>query len=196
VTTCAQKKLGVVVLLAYDPFRSGFISLDFDFYTKKFSYSQASDKVCTGSITLIESSYYGFLGAGYRVTLSSIPSGVLFHSVPRQKVGSTTIARSAGVFCQLLDRRFGTCKVRIPSGLVLAVPASLFVTLGAVSNPKQRFVILGKAGRARLKGRRPSVRGIAMNPVDHPHGGRTNGGCPPMTPWGHPTRGQKTAKKN
>jgi len=86
------------------------------------------------------------------------------------------------------------CKIKIPSGRILNINSLAYGTLGVLSNLHANKVVLGKAGSNRLKGIRPTVRGIAMNPVDHPHGGRANGGCHPMTPWGKPTRGYKTKK--
>ena len=87
------------------------------------------------------------------------------------------------------------CKIKLPSSAILTLPIESYATLGTVSNKLHNLEVIGKAGRNRLKGIRPSVRGIAMNPVDHPHGGRTNGGMPPVTPWGKPTRGKPTVKK-
>ena len=87
-----------------------------------------------------------------------------------------------------------SCKVKLPSGSVISVPIDSLATLGSISNSQQNLTVVGKAGRNRLKGIRPTVRGIAMNPVDHPHGGRTNGGRPSVTPWGKPTKGKPTVK--
>ena len=87
------------------------------------------------------------------------------------------------------------CKIKLPSGKLLNLLPHSYATIGVLANPEHNKKIIGKAGINRLKGIRPSVRGIAMNPVDHPHGGRTNGGCPSMTPWGKITRGKPTKKK-
>ena len=105
------------------------------------------------------------------------------------------IARSAGAYAQLVGRDAGYAQIRLGSGELRMVPDSCMATVGAVSNPDHMNEVLGKAGRVRHKGRRPHVRGVAMNPVDHPHGGgegKTSGGRHPVTPWGKPTKGRKT----
>jgi large subunit ribosomal protein L2 len=107
------------------------------------------------------------------------------------------MARSAGAFCQLVGRVDGYAQLRMPSGEMRRVPEECFATIGAVSNADHFNVKIGKAGRKRWMGIRPTVRGTAMNPVDHPHGGgegRTKGGRHPCTPWAVPTKGYKTRK--
>jgi len=105
------------------------------------------------------------------------------------------IARAAGTYVQLVGRDSGYALLRLGSGEVRMVRTECMATIGAVSNPDQQNIKLGKAGRNRWLGRRPSVRGVAMNPIDHPHGGgegRTSGGRHPVTPWGKSTKGKKT----
>ena len=105
------------------------------------------------------------------------------------------IARSAGTYVQLVGRDRSYALLKLSSGEVRMVPAGCMATIGAVSNPDQANIKLGKAGRNRWLGKRPSVRGVAMNPIDHPHGGgegRTSGGRHPVTPWGKPTKGKRT----
>ena len=107
------------------------------------------------------------------------------------------IARSAGTYAQLVGRDAGYAQLRLSSGEVRMVRAECRATIGAVSNPDQQNIKIGKAGRTRWLGRRPVTRGVAMNPIDHPHGGgegRTSGGRHPVTPWGKPTKGHKTRK--
>jgi large subunit ribosomal protein L2 len=107
------------------------------------------------------------------------------------------LARSAGAYAQLVGRDAGYAQIRLGSGELRMVLDGCMATVGAVSNPDHMNENLGKAGRARHKGRRPHVRGVAMNPIDHPHGGgegRTSGGRHPVTPWGQPTKGRKTRK--
>lgn len=133
---------------------------------------------------------------GYRIPINNIPTGSLFHSLNLSNTNSIQIAKSAGSYCQLLQKNFKTCKIKIPSGKCIEILNKFsFGTLGIISNSIYRTIRLGKAGINRLKGRRPTVRGIAMNPVDHPHGGRTNGGIHWKTPWGIPTKGKLTVKK-
>ena len=127
--------------------------------------------------------------------INNIPTGSLVHSLTSsQNTHKTCFARAAGTFCQIIQKGVSTNKVRLPSGLICTVPKDAYATLGVVSNAQHNSIYLGKAGRNRLKGIRPCVRGIAMNPVDHPHGGRTNGGRPSVTPWGIPTKGKPTVK--
>jgi large subunit ribosomal protein L2 len=105
------------------------------------------------------------------------------------------IARAAGAYAQLVGRDSGDAQIRLNSGELRIVPDSCMATIGAVSNPDHLNENIGKAGRKRWMGIRPTVRGVAMNPVDHPHGGgegRTSGGRHPVTPWGKPTKGRKT----
>jgi large subunit ribosomal protein L2 len=97
---------------------------------------------------------------------------------------------------QIIQKMTNKCKIRLPSGKIIDIYSKSTATIGKVSNFLHNQIILGKAGLNRLKNKRPKVRGIAMNPVDHPHGGRTNGGMPSVTPWGIPTKGKPTVKKN
>lgn len=188
-----KKMLGIILFSCYDPNRSSFISLTFDILKQVFFYTLTTNNLTAGSVTVCNKKIFG-VGIGFRTSLNNIPHGALFHSLNVNNSYKTQYVRSAGTFCQLLDRLANRCTVRLPSGKVLLVSSTSFVTVGTVSNKKHKFIILGKAGRRRLKGFRPHVRGIAMNPVDHPHGGRTNGGCPSVTPWGKPALGQKTSR--
>jgi large subunit ribosomal protein L2 len=127
--------------------------------------------------------------------LQNIPAGSIIHSLSFNKKLNSIYIKSAGTFGQLIQKNNFFCKIKLPSSKIIEVSNSAFATIGIVSNSQHSNVVLGKAGRNRNKGIRPSVRGIAMNPVDHPHGGRTNGGRPSVTPWGKPTRGKPTSKK-
>jgi large subunit ribosomal protein L2 len=124
--------------------------------------------------------------------LRNIPVGTIVHNVELKQGRGGQMARSAGTYLQLVGRDQGNALLRMPSGEVRMVKAECMATIGAVSNPDQQNISIGKAGRSRWLGVRPSVRGITMNPVDHPHGGRTNGGRAWVTPWGKPTKGKKT----
>ena len=135
---------------------------------------------------------------GFRTVLKNIPTGSVINCLSFSKLKNQKInfIRSAGTFGQIVQKNFLFSKIKLPSNQIIEVPTSSFATIGSVSNNLQKFIVFGKAGRRRLLGNRPSVRGIAMNPVDHPHGGRTNGGRPSVTPWGIPTKGKPTVKKN
>merc|ERR1712054_596017 len=126
---------------------------------------------------------------GNTYKLSTLPIGSFFYNLPFLKHKKGQAARSAGVFAQLLSRNFLLCNIRLPSGKCKFFNQNLRVSLGIVSNKEHRLINLGKAGRNRWLNRRPSVRGVAMNPIDHPHGGgegKTSGGRPSVTPWGKP----------
>ena len=127
--------------------------------------------------------------------LKSIPIGTIIHNIELKPGKGAQIARSAGTFAQLVGRDAGYAIIRLTSGEQRLVLGACMATIGAVSNPDQSNIKLAKAGRSRWLGIRPSVRGVAMNPVDHPHGGgegKTSGGRHPVTPWGKPTKGRRT----
>ncbi len=121
--------------------------------------------------------------------------GTIIHNVEMKPGKGGQIARSAGTYVQLVGRDAGYAQLKLASGEMRRVRAECMATIGAVSNSDQQNIKLGKAGRNRWLGRRPTVRGVAMNPIDHPHGGgegRTSGGRHPVTPWGKPTKGKRT----
>jgi large subunit ribosomal protein L2 len=129
--------------------------------------------------------------------IRNIPVGTIIHNVELQPGKGGQLARSAGTYVQLVGKDQGFALLRLSSGETRRVMADCLASIGAVSNPDHANQNLGKAGRTRWKGIRPTVRGIAMNPVDHPHGGgegRTKGGRHPVSPWGTPTKGYKTRK--
>ncbi len=126
--------------------------------------------------------------------LASLPIGTIVHNIELHAGGGGKIARSAGAYGQLVGRDAGWAILRLNSGETRRVRAECMATVGAVSNPDHMNESTGKAGRNRWRGTRPTVRSIAMNPVDHPNGGRTKGGKHWATPWGKPTKGYKTRK--
>lgn len=193
ITFQTKKQIGLLLFSTYDPNRNAFISLFFNIITKTFFYNIAISKLLPGSIIMTNLKQFK-LYLGFRTSLSIMPHGSIFHLLSFKKCLNSQYAKSAGVYCQLIDKLKNNCIVRLPSGKLINILSTSIGTLGIISNKKYRFSQLGKAGRNRLKGFKPKVRGIAMNPVDHPHGGRTNGGCPSVTPWGKPTRGKKTVK--
>ena len=183
-----------VVCTMFDPKRSAFISLNFDIENKKFYQTLSTLNVYSGSVNSFNIQEKD-LFLGDRTSIDNIPPGSVVHSLTGSN-GKPLFARSAGTFCQIIQKQLGSCKIKLPSGSIISVDSNSLATLGSVSNSQHNLVQVGKAGRNRLKGIRPTVRGIAMNPVDHPHGGRTNGGRPSVTPWGKPTKGKPTVKKN
>src|SRR5579863_5418039 len=183
-----------VVRLEYDPNRSGFIAL-IKYTDGELGYIlapqrlKAGDKVVAGDRVDVK--------PGNAMPMRNIPVGTIIHNVEMKPGKGGQLARSAGTFCQLVGRDAGYALLRLASGEVRMVRAECYATIGAVSNPDRQNVSIGKAGRNRWLGHRPVVRGVAMNPIDHPHGGgegRTSGGRHPVTPWGISTKGKKTRK--
>ena len=183
---------GTVERLEYDPNRTAFIAL-IKYDDGELAYIlapqrlKAGDKVIAGERQDIK--------PGNAMPLKSIPVGTIVHNVEFKPGKGGQIARSAGAYVQIVGRDQGYALLRLTSGEVRMVRGECMATVGAVSNPDQQNVKLGKAGRSRWLGKRPHVRGVVMNPVDHPHGGgegRTSGGRHPVTPWGKPTKGKRT----
>lgn len=184
----------IIISINYDSYRSSFTALAFDFVSKKFQFLVAPHSVFPGSIVTC-SAAKSELNYGFRTTLLNFSAGNLLYNLSLTPEGSAKYSRAAGTYCQLIQKNVVTSKLRIPSGKIIEISSNAFASLGRVSNLKHNLTVTGKAGRTRLKGFRPIVRGIAMNPVDHPHGGRTNGGRPSVTPWGILTKNKPTVKK-
>jgi large subunit ribosomal protein L2 len=181
--------------LEYDPNRSAFIAL-VKYADGELSYILAPQRVKAGD-TVIAGERVD-IKPGNALPMENIPVGTIIHNIEMRPGKGGQIARSAGTYAQLVGKDAGFAQLRLMSGELRMVPARCMATIGAVSNPDNKNTNLGKAGRNRWLGKRPSVRGVAMNPVDHPHGGgegRTSGGRHPVTPWGKPTKGKKTRGK-
>jgi len=188
-----QTGVAVVERLEYDPNRTAFIALIKYEGSDELSYILAPQRLAVGD--KIESGKDADIKPGNALPLGSIPVGTIVHNVELQPGRGGQIARSAGSYVQIVGRDSGYAQVRLNSGEVRLVRQECMATIGAVSNPDHSNQNMGKAGRMRWKGRRPHVRGVVMNPVDHPHGGgegRTSGGRHPVTPWGKPTKGKRT----
>jgi len=193
-----RNKLGVpgkVASVEYDPNRSSFIAL-IVYADGDKRYILAPAGLTVGAAVLAGPD--APISVGNAMPLSNVPLGSTIHNVELQPGAGGQLARSAGAEVQLLGRgENGRAQLRLPSGEIREVAVECMATLGQVGNVEHGNVVLGKAGRARWLGRRPKVRGVVMNPVDHPHGGgegKTSGGCHPVTPWGKPTKGYKTRK--
>ena len=182
----------IVTAVMHDPLRSSFISLNFDLENQTFFRILATNSVGPGIVQKCGATDVE-LKSGNRTVLKNVPTGSILHSLSLNS--KAKFARSAGLFFQVIQKTSKTCKIRLPSGLIKEISNDSYGTLGSVSNFQHNLISIGKAGRNRWLGIRPSVRGIAMNPVDHPHGGRTNGGRPSVTPWGIPTKGKPTVSK-
>lgn len=190
-----RKKLGVsatVERLEYDPNRTAFIAL-IKYDDGKLSYILAPQRLAPGDKVIADEKVD--VKPGNAMPLASMPIGTIVHNVEMKQGKGGQIARAAGAYVQLVGRDSGYAILRLNSGETRMVPATCMATVGAVSNPDNANVSLSKAGRSRWKGRKPVVRGVAMNPIDHPHGGgegRTSGGRHPVTPWGKSTKGKRT----
>jgi large subunit ribosomal protein L2 len=183
---------GTVERIEYDPNRTAFIAL-IGYEDGEQAYILAPQRLKVGDKVIAGEK--ADVKPGNAMPLKNIPVGTVIHNVELKPGKGGQMARSAGNFAQLVGRDQGLALLRLSSGEVRMVRGECMATIGAVSNPDHQNVNYGKAGRMRWLGQRPSVRGVAMNPIDHPHGGgegRTSGGRHPVTPWGKPTKGKKT----
>lgn len=193
-----RNKIGIparVASIEYDPNRSANIAL-LHYIDGEKRYILApkglnvNDKLMSGQSSELR--------VGNNMPLLNMPLGAEVHNIEMRVGKGGQIARGAGAMAQLVARESGMATLKLPSGEVRMVPEKCAATLGQVGNLEHKNLVLGKAGASRWRGRRPNVRGVAMNPVDHPMGGgegRSSGGRHPCTPWGKPTKGYKTRKK-
>jgi len=193
-----RDKLGIpakVTSIEYDPNRSAFISLlAYRDGEKRYILAphglKVGDEVVSGPDADIHN--------GNALPIEKIPTGLFVHNIELVRGRGGQMARSAGSYAQLMAKEGNHALLRLPSGEIRMVRRECYATIGQVSNLDHENVSMGKAGRSRWLGRRPKVRGVAMNPIDHPLGGgegRSSGGRHPVTPWGKPTKGYKTRRK-
>jgi large subunit ribosomal protein L2 len=184
----------VVERLEYDPNRTAFIAL-VKYKDGEKRYIIAPQRLKEGD--KIIASERADIKPGNAMPLRAMPVGTIVHNIEMKPGKGGQLVRSAGTFAQLVGRDQGYAQIKLASGELRTVMGACFATVGAVSNPDHMNQNTGKAGRNRWKGVRPTVRGVVMNPIDHPHGGgegRTSGGRHPVTPWGKGTKGTKTRK--
>lgn len=194
-----QEKVGIpakVIALEYDPYRTAFIAL-LEYKDGERRYRLAPDNIKIGAEIICAEKTE--IKTGNRTKLKNIPVGVMVFNIELVPGKRGKIVRSAGASAKVLAHEAKFSHLEMPSGEIRKVFKDCWATIGVVSHPDWRYETLGKAGRARLKGKRPTVRGSAMVPADHPHGGG-EGRAPiglkhPKTPWGKPARGVKTRKK-
>ncbi len=194
-----QEKLDIpakVISLEYDPYRTSFIAL-LEYKDKKKRYIIASHKLKVGDEVLFAEKT--LISLSNRMKLKNIPVGTMIHNIEIEPGRGGKMVRSSGAGAQVLSHEGKYTHLKMPSTEIRKVLQECFASVGIVSNPEHRYVVLAKAGRNRMKGRRPTVRGSAMVPADHPHGGgegRAGIGLKhPKTPWGKPALGVKTRKK-
>ena len=184
--------VGTVARLEYDPNRSAFIAL-VEYGDESQAYILAPQRLAVGDTVV--AAERADIKPGNAMPMRNIPLGTIIHNVEMKPGKGGQLARAAGAYAQLIGKDAGYALLRIGSGEQRMVRADCMATIGAVSNPDHKNIKLAKAGRSRWLGRRPKVRGVAMNPIDHPHGGgegRSSGGRDPVTPWGKPTKGKRT----
>jgi len=178
--------------LEYDPNRTAWIAL-IKYEDGELSYILAPQRLKVGDQVIAAEKTD--VKPGNAMPLRGMPIGTIIHNIELKPLKGGQVARSAGAYAQLVGRDAGYAQIRLGSGELRMVMDTCMATVGAVSNQDHMNQVLGKAGRTRHMGFRPHVRGVVMNPVDHPHGGgegRTSGGRHPVTPWGKPTKGSKT----
>ena len=187
---------GKVMTVEYDPNRSANISLiKYADGEKRYILSpvglKVDDPVISGEKVPLK--------VGNCLSLKNIPAGIFVHNIELIPGKGGQLVRSAGAAAQVMAHDGGLCTLKLPSGEIRMVSERCLATIGQVGNRTHEQIVSGKAGRTRWLGRRPKVRGVAMNPVDHPMGGgegKSSGGRHPTTPWGKPTKGYKTRKNN
>ena len=181
-----------VASLEYDPNRSAHIAL-LAYADGEKRYILAPDGLAVGATVVAGDSADILIGNA--LPLKNIPLGTMIHNIELKKGKGGQMARSAGTAAQLLAKEAGYAQIKMPSGETRMVHLDCYATIGQVGNLNYENVSIGKAGRTRWLGIRPTVRGVVMNPIDHPHGGgegKTSGGRHPVSPWGLPTKGYKT----
>ena len=189
---------GEILTIEYDPNRSSRIAL-IGYKDNEKRYIIAPDGIKKGNQIISSKDSVIPFKVGNAMPLHRIPEGMLVHNIELKIGKGGQISRSAGSYARIMAKENGNVTLRLPSGEVRMVNENCFATVGVVGNKSHENITIGKAGRSRWLGKRPKVRGVAMNPVDHPHGGgegRTSGGRHPVSPWGTPAKGYKTRKKN
>lgn len=186
---------GIVTTLEYDPFRSCNIASVYHYNKNSFKYVIAPKNLSVGDI--IKTGKNAEPKNGHSLPIEKIPIGCLIYNVFPTKNSYSQLSRSAGTFSQLIEKTPNFGKIVLSSGEHRTLSVKCFASIGVVSNELFMLTTLGKAGRSRWLKKRPKVRGVAMNPVDHPHGGgegKTSGGRTSVTPWGKPTKGGRTSR--
>ena len=189
---------GIIESIEYDPNRSPRIAL-VNYGDGEKRYIIAPDGIKVGDKIISSMENQIPFKTGNAMPLGKIPEGLLVHNIEFKPGKGAQMARSAGSYARIMASEGGMVTLKLPSGELRMISENCLATIGTVGNKSHENISIGKAGRARWMGRRPKVRGVAMNPVDHPHGGgegKTSGGRHPVSPWGTPAKGYRTRKKN
>jgi large subunit ribosomal protein L2 len=187
---------GEVIGIEHDPNRSAWIARIRKKNSQEEFYIIAPNDVSVGSTVVSDT--FTDVKPGNSMVLARMPIGTSIHNIELKPGKGGQLIRSAGCSGSLIQKTDRYARIRLPSGSQRLVPLECSATIGSISNQDYNLQTIGKAGRSRWLSRRPTVRGVAMNPVDHPHGGgegKTSGGRPSVTPWGRPTKGQPTRSK-
>ena len=190
-----ESSIGIITTIEYDPGRSGNIVSVYNFVNKNYYYMLAPMNIKIGDIIQSGKNIKAFTGNS--LPISKIPVGSLIHNVSTKTNNKSEVSRAAGTFSKIIGKTINTCIIQLSSGEQRYISSKCFATIGVVSNDAWFLTTIGKAGRSRWLNKRPKVRGVAMNPIDHPHGGgegKTSGGRTSVTPWGKPTKNGKTSK--
>ena len=185
---------GIVTSIEYDPNRNSNIASVYCFLAQSYFYILAPKNLTIGDV--VKSGGNAEVKLGHSLPISKIPVGSFIHNVSVKSKRKGQISRAAGTFCQLIEKTSQRGRILLNSGEQRFLSVNCFATIGIVSNDFFFLTTLGKAGRSRWLNKRPKVRGVAMNPIDHPHGGgegKTSGGRTSVSPWGKPTKGGKTS---
>ncbi len=190
-----ENENAVVERIEYDPNRTAYIALVKYEESGNYSYILAPKGIKAGDSILTSNS--ADIKTGNCMQLRYMPIGTIIHNVELKPKKGGQLAKAAGTYAQLVGKDAGYAQIKLKSGELRLVSLDSKATIGTVSNSDNQNTKIGKAGKSRALGRRPKVRGVAMNPIDHPHGGgngKTSGGRHPVTPWGRPTKGKRTRK--
>jgi large subunit ribosomal protein L2 len=191
-----SNSIGIICSIEYDPNRTAFIASVYNFLKKNYFYIIAPKNLVVGNI--IKSGPNAEINLGHSLPISKIPEGSLIYNVSAKMSEYGKISRSAGTFSHLMEKTSTYCRVKLPSGEQKKISVKCYASVGIVSNELSSLISINKAGKSRWLNKRPTVRGVAMNPIDHPHGGgegRKSGRD--VTPWGKPNkRGRTRNTKN
>jgi large subunit ribosomal protein L2 len=185
----------IVTSLEYDPYRTANVASIYNIKTNEYEYILAPKGLNIGDI--VKSGKHAEPKNGHSLSIDQIPVGSLIHNVSVKKKKKAQVSRAAGTYSQLVKKTATSGQLKLSSGEHRNVSNNCFATIGVVSNEFLSLTTVGKAGRSRWLNKRPTVRGVAMNPIDHPHGGgegKSSGGRTSVTPWGKPTKGGKTSR--
>ena len=189
---------GKIISIEYDPNRSSRIAL-VEYKDKERRYILSPDGMKVGDVIISSIDNKVPFKTGNNTCMKNIPEGLSIHNIELKPGKGAQMARSAGTFARIMATEKGMVTLKLPSGELRIVSEECIATIGTVGNKSHENIVIGKAGRSRWLGRRPKVRGVAMNPVEHPHGGgegKSSGGRHPVSPWGVPAKGYRTRKKN